>query len=64
MLITQTVVSVGCTRLFAGIGFGAAGLLRFAIVVGVGELSWINPASASVPVLTDHRSTPQANAGE
>ncbi|MGH9762692.1 MAG: hypothetical protein ACREAC_17865 [Blastocatellia bacterium] len=63
-LITHTVVSVGCTLLLEGIGFGAARLLRLAIVVGLVEFIVINPASASVPVLTDHRSTPHAIAGE
>ena len=54
-----TVVSVGFTRLFAGSEDGAGNASREAIVVAVVESRLINPASASVPVLTDQRSTPQ-----
>jgi len=62
--MTQTVVSVGCTRLLLGMGLGAVKLLRVAIVVGDVEFMFTRPESASVPVLTDHRSTPHARPGE
>src|SRR5215831_9030109 len=61
--MTHTVVSVGCTRLLDGIGLGAVRLLRLAMVVAVVELVLTNPASGSVPVFTDHRSTPHARPG-
>src|SRR5258707_1526523 len=56
--MTQTVVSVGCTRLFAGIGLGAGSAVMLLIGVAVLELRFTNPASGSVPVFTDQRSTP------
>src|SRR5437867_9456441 len=58
----KTVVSVGCTRLFGGMGLGAGRPVRFAIVVGVVDERLMRLASGSVPVLTDHRSTPQVAA--
>jgi len=61
-LITHRVVSVGCTLLFAGIGFGAVKLLRLLIVVVVGAFRLTRCASGSVPVFTDHLSTPHAKA--
>src|SRR6266852_7394049 len=55
---TKRVVSVGCARRLSIIGFGAAIADRAATVVAVGELRFTSPASVSVPVLTDQRSTP------
>jgi hypothetical protein len=57
-LITQTVVSVGATRLLAGMGLGAGIALIVAMVVFADELTLTWLTSASVPVLTDQRSTP------
>src|SRR5437588_7220473 len=57
-LITQTVVSAGETRLFAGTGLGAVKARMLAMVVAVEEFRFTRPTSASVPVLTDQRSTP------
>ena len=57
-LIVQTVVSNGETRLFAGIGDGVVQLRMVAMVVDW-EMKLIECASVSVPVFTDHRSTPQ-----
>src|SRR5215467_8509423 len=56
--MTQTVVSAGATRLFAGIGLGVAKARIEAIVVLVEEFRLTMPESASVPVFTDQRSTP------
>src|SRR5215471_13489835 len=56
--MTQTVVSGPATRLFAGIGFGAVNARIDAIVVLVEEFRLTMPASGSVPVFTDQRSTP------
>ena len=56
----NTVVSVGFTRVFNGIGLGAGRPVRLAIVVLVGLERLMRLASVSVPVFTDHRSTPQA----
>src|SRR5437016_3097056 len=56
--MTHWVVSVGDTRLFAGIGLGVAGARKATIVVLVEELRFTFALSASVPVLTDQRSTP------
>jgi hypothetical protein len=58
----NTVVSVGLTRLFNGIGRGAGSALRLAIVVVVVLERLIRLASGSVPVLTDQRSTPHVAA--
>src|SRR5438093_192681 len=55
----NTVVSVGCTRLFNGMGLGGGRLARPAIVVVVVDERSMRLASGSVPVLTDQRSTPQ-----
>ena len=55
-LMTQTVVSVGLSQVLSGMVPGAEIALRLAIVVGVEEFRLIKPASASVPVFTDHRS--------
>ncbi len=57
-LMTQSVVSAGATRLFAGMGFGAVNARMFVMVVFVGALRLTKCASGSVPVLTDQRSTP------
>jgi len=57
-LTTQTVVSIGATRLFAGIGFGAVAALSVVMVVLVDEFRLTRLTSASVPVFTDQRSTP------
>src|ERR1051325_8071624 len=60
--MVQTVVSNGATRLFNGIGDGGVQLRMVAIVVDwVTKL--IEGASASVPVFTDHRSTPRFGVG-
>src|SRR5215472_6378048 len=56
--MTHTVVSAGLTRLFVGIGLGVVKARMFATVVLVGALRLTVPASGSVPVLTDQRSTP------
>lgn len=58
----NTVVSVGWTRLFGGIGLGADRLVRLAIVVVVVDARLMRIASGSVPVLTDQRSTPHVAA--
>src|SRR5437879_8169470 len=52
------VVSAGATRLLAGVGFGDGNADKAAIDVGVAELRFTKPTSASVPVLTDQRSVP------
>jgi hypothetical protein len=57
-VMLNTVVSVGRTRLFAGMGLGAGKLVRLVIEVGVVDERLIRPASPSVPVFTDQRSTP------
>src|SRR5215471_12183172 len=56
--MTHTVVSAGDTRLFGGIGFCVVKARIEAIVVLVEELRFTMPASGSVPVFTDSRSTP------
>src|SRR5215831_19610119 len=56
--MTHTVVSAGLTRLFVGIGLGVVKARMFATVVLVGAWRLTMPASGSVPVLTDQRSTP------
>src|ERR1700682_6163039 len=56
--MTHSVVSAGDTRLFAGIGLGVANARMLVIVVFMGALRLTRPASASVPVFTDQRSTP------
>lgn len=56
--MTHRVVSAGDTRLFAGMGLGVGKARIFAIVVFIGALRLTKPASASVPVFTDQRSTP------
>src|SRR5882762_1437867 len=56
--MTHSVVSAGDTRLFAGMGLGVGKPRIFAIVVFIGALRLTMPASASVPVFTDQRSTP------
>src|SRR5262249_60505233 len=56
--MTQIVVSGPEMRLFAGMGFGAANARMFVMVVFDDEFRFTRPESASVPVLTDHRSTP------
>src|SRR5229473_3096227 len=56
--MVNTVASVGKTRLFAGSELGAARLRSDAIVVAVDVPRFTCETSASVPVLTDHRSTP------
>src|SRR6267378_2181239 len=56
--MTHSVVSAGETRLFAGMGLGVGKARIFAIVVFIGALRLTIPASASVPVFTDQRSTP------
>src|SRR5438132_20387 len=58
----KTVVSVGCTRLFGGRGLGAGRPARFAIAVVVVDDRLMRLASGSVPVFTDHRSTPHVAA--
>src|SRR2546423_4353766 len=58
----NTVVAVGRTRLFVVIGLGAGSAVRLAIVVGVAAPRLIEPASGSVPVFTDQRSTPHVAA--
>src|SRR5438034_4001514 len=58
----NTVVSVGCTRLFNGIGRGAGRPARLAIVVVVVLERLTSCASGSVPVFTDQRSTPHVAA--
>src|SRR5437667_3840791 len=60
--MTHTVVSVGETLLFAGIGLGTVSARIAAIVVFCGAFRFTRCASGSVPVFTDQRSTPQANA--
>jgi hypothetical protein len=55
---TQSVVSVGETRLLAGMGLGAGAARKEVMVVAVGAFRLTKPASGSVPVLTDQRSTP------
>ena len=55
---TQSVVSVGCTRWLSGSTPGAEIPDRLEMVLLTGVLRLINPASWSVPVLTDQRSTP------
>jgi hypothetical protein len=60
-LITQTVVSVGDTRLLEGIGLGAGTARKEAMVVGEEEARLTLPASGSVPVFTDQRSTPHCD---
>ena len=57
--MTHWVVSPGATRLFAGVGSGDGSECKAAIDVGVAELRFTKPTSASVPVFTDQRSTPQ-----
>src|SRR5215510_7981933 len=59
--MTHTVVSAGETRLFAGIGLGAVNARMAAMVVLVEEFRFTSPASGSVPVLTDQRSTPHCD---
>ena len=61
-MMLKTVVSVGRTRLFNGIGLGAGRAARLAMVVVVVLERLIRLASASVPVFTDQRSTPQVTA--
>jgi hypothetical protein len=56
----KTVVSVGRTRLLSGMGLGAGRAARLAIVVVVVLERLMRPASGSVPVFTDQRSTPHA----
>src|SRR6476620_3414377 len=56
--MTHCVVSHGDTRLLAGMGLGAAGVRNAAMVVLVEEFRLTRPASGSVPVFTDQRSTP------
>ena len=60
--MVQTLVSNGETRLFDGIGDGGVQLRMVAIVVGC-ETKLTEGESESVPVLTDHRSTPQFGVG-
>src|SRR5579859_6096093 len=57
--MTHCVVSYGDTRLFGGIGFGAVQLRIVTIDCGDVVFRFTRPTSASVPVLTDQRSTPQ-----
>ena len=63
-LMTNTVVSVGCTRLFAGSEPGAVSARILAIVVEVETDVLTSATSASVPVLTDQRSTPHCAQAE
>jgi hypothetical protein len=60
--MVHTVVSNGETRLFDGMGDGGVQLRMVAIAVGW-ETKLIDGESGSVPVLTDHRSTPQFGVG-
>src|SRR5215475_4154715 len=63
--MTHSVVSAGETRLLAGIGLGAGRARMELMVVLVEEFRFTRPASGSVPVLTDQRSTPHcANSAE
>jgi hypothetical protein len=61
-VMLKTVVSVGLTRLFKGIGLGAGDADRLAIVVVVTLERFMRLASGSVPVFTDQRSTPHVAA--
>jgi len=56
--MTHCVFSVGATRLLDGMGLGAGTARREAMVVLVEEFRLTKPASGSVPVFTDQRSTP------
>src|SRR5258708_36779992 len=56
--MTHSVVSAGATRLFAGMGFGVANARMLVIVVFMGALRLTRPETASGPVFTDQRSTP------
>jgi hypothetical protein len=62
--IEYTVVSVGAIRLLAGseLGFGRASIADTVVYVVFPRM--IEPASGSVPVFTDHRSTPHEAEGE
>ena len=57
-MITKTVISVGCRRLFGGRTDGVGSAVKLAIVVAVEVDSATLALSASVPVLTLQRSTP------
>src|SRR3984893_17658661 len=56
--MTHCVVSAGLTRLLAGMGLGADQLRIVTMVVLVVDARFTSPASGSVPVFTDQRSTP------
>jgi len=61
-VIEETVVSVGMMRAFAGkeLGLGSASIAAIELFVLDAVLT--RPASGSVPVFTDQRSTPQVAA--
>src|ERR1700730_18996545 len=56
--MTHCVVSAGLTRLLAGIGLGAVKPRIVTMVVLLVDARFTSPASGSVPVFTDQRSTP------